>query len=62
VNTIFAKAGIPIDLTLIRENIEDTYGGIEHMQSHDVAQCRRLITRPGCEQVIFNGLQFNFYL
>jgi isocitrate/isopropylmalate dehydrogenase len=35
----------------VRENIEDTYGGIEHMQTNDVAQCRRLITRPGCEQV-----------
>jgi len=41
-----------IDITLIRENIEDTYGAIEHMQTHDVAQCRRLITRPGSEQVI----------
>ena len=51
VDTIFAKAGVPIDLTLVRENIEDTYGGIEHMQSHDVAQCRRLITRPGSDQV-----------
>eukprot|EP00128_Syssomonas_multiformis_P007003 Colp12_sorted_trinity150504_noHs@4917 len=51
VETVFSKAGIPINLTLVRENIEDTYGGIEHMQTHDVAQCRRLITRPGCLQV-----------
>lgn len=40
-----------IDITVIRENIEDTYGSIEHMQTHDVAQCRRLITRPGCIQI-----------
>lgn len=40
-----------LNLTMVRENIEDTYGAIEHMQTHDVAQCRRLITRPGCEQV-----------
>ncbi len=40
-----------MELTMVRENIEDTYGGIEHMQTHDVAQCRRLISRPGCEQV-----------
>ncbi len=40
-----------IDITIIRENIEDTYGSIEHMQTHDVAQCRRLITRPGSLQV-----------
>jgi isocitrate/isopropylmalate dehydrogenase len=26
VNTIFSRAKIPIDITLIRENIEDTYG------------------------------------
>lgn len=50
-------AGVPnplglrkLDLTMVRENIEDTYGGVEHMQTQDVAQCRRFITRPGCEQ------------
>lgn len=41
-----------VDITMIRENIEDTYGAIEHMQTHDVAQCRRLITRPGSEAVV----------
>ena len=41
-----------VDITMIRENIEDTYGAIEHMQTRDVAQCRRLITRPGSEQLI----------
>lgn len=51
VETVFSKAGINIDLTIFRENIEDTYGGIEHYQTHDVAQCRRLITRMGCEQI-----------
>jgi isocitrate dehydrogenase len=52
VETVFSKAGILVDLTIFRENIEDTYGGIEHYQSHDVAQCRRLITRIGSEQII----------
>lgn len=51
VNTVFSKAGIPIDLTIVRENIEGTYGGIEHMLSQDVALCRRFITRPGSIQV-----------
>jgi isocitrate dehydrogenase len=51
VDTPFSKAGIPINITLIRENIEDTYGGIEHYLTHDVAVCRRFITRPGSEQV-----------
>jgi isocitrate dehydrogenase len=52
VDTVFSKAGIPIDITIVRENIEDTYGGIEHMLTHDVALSRRFITRPGSEQVI----------
>jgi len=52
VNTVFSKAGIPIDVTIVRENIEDTYGGVEHMMTHDVALSRRFITRPGSLQVI----------
>jgi len=52
VDTVFSKAGIPIDITVVRENIEDTYGGIEHMLTHDVALSRRFITRPGSSQVI----------
>jgi isocitrate dehydrogenase len=52
VDTVFSKAGIPIDCTIVRENIEDTYGGIEHMLTHDVALSRRFITRPGSMQVI----------
>lgn len=52
VQTVFSKAGIPIDITVVRENIEDTYGGIEHMLTHDVALSRRFITRPGSLQVI----------
>jgi len=51
VNTPFSKAGIPVNITIVRENIEDTYGGIEHFLTHDVAMCRRFITRPGSEQV-----------
>lgn len=52
VDTVFSKAGINIDITVVRENIEDTYGGIEHMLTHDVALSRRFITRPGSMQVI----------
>ncbi|MCY7422471.1 MAG: NADP-dependent isocitrate dehydrogenase [Chitinophagaceae bacterium] len=52
VNTVFSSAGIPIDITMVRENIEDTYGGIEHMLTHDVALSRRFITKPGSMQVI----------
>src|SRR6476620_2609759 len=52
VDTVFSKAGIAIDITIVRENIEDTYGGIEHMLTHDVALSRRFITRPGSLQLI----------
>lgn len=52
VDTVFSKAGIPINITIIRENIEDTYGGIEHLLTYDVAVGRRIITRPGSAQVI----------
>ncbi len=52
VDTVFSKAGIPIDVTIVRENIEDTYGGIEHMLTHDVALSRRFISQPGSMQVI----------
>ena len=52
VDTVFSKAGILIDITVVRENIEDTYGGVEHMQTHDVALSRRFITRPGSLQLI----------
>lgn len=36
-----------VDLIIVRENIEDTYGGIEHHQTASVAQGLKLITRPG---------------
>ncbi len=36
-----------VDLIIVRENVEDTYGGIEHMQTPEVAQCLRLITSVG---------------
>ncbi|HYG14191.1 MAG TPA: isocitrate/isopropylmalate family dehydrogenase [Bacteroidia bacterium] len=51
VETVYSKAGIPIDITIIRENIEGTYGGIEHLNTSDVALCRRFISRPGSAQV-----------
>jgi isocitrate dehydrogenase len=51
VDTVYSKAGIPIDITIVRENIEDTYGGIEHLNTHDLAVSRRFISRPGSMQV-----------
>ncbi|MGB0850492.1 MAG: isocitrate/isopropylmalate family dehydrogenase [Bacteroidia bacterium] len=57
VETVFSKAGIPINLTIVRENVEDTYGGIEHYMTKDVAVSRRIISRPGSEQVIRSAFE-----
>ncbi len=51
VNTVYSKAGINIDMTVVRENIEDTYGGVEHRLSNDMIQCKRLISAPGSDQL-----------
>jgi len=44
-------AGREIDFTIVRENVEDLYAGIEHMQTPEVAQCLKLITREGSEKI-----------
>ena len=51
VETIFSKAGIDINLTIVRENLEDTYGGVEHMLTDDVAIGKRFASAPGAYQV-----------
>ncbi len=40
-----------VDMVIVRENEEDTYGGIEHRQTQEVYQCLKLITRPGSERI-----------
>jgi len=45
-------AGEGVDMIIVRENIEDLYAGIEHMQTADVAQCLKIITRKGSEKII----------
>jgi isocitrate dehydrogenase len=45
-------SGRGIDLVVVRENVEDLYAGIEHMQTPGVAQCLKLISRKGSEKVI----------
>jgi isocitrate dehydrogenase len=41
-----------IDMVIVRENVEDLYTGIEHMQTPDVAQTLKLISRWGCEKIV----------
>ena len=41
-----------MDVVIIRENEEDLYAGIEHQQTDEVVQCLKLISRPGCENIV----------
>lgn len=41
-----------VNILVVRENIEDTYAGIEHMQTPNVAQALKIITRQGSMAVI----------
>jgi len=45
-------AGEGVDMVIVRENIEDLYAGIEHMQTPDVAQGLKIISRKGSEKII----------
>lgn len=45
-------AGRRIDIVVVRENVEDLYTGIEHMQTPGVAQCLKVISQKGCEKII----------
>jgi len=45
-------AGRDVDIAVVRENVEDLYAGIEHMQTPGVAQCLKLISRKGCEKIV----------
>lgn len=51
-------SGRGIDLVVVRENVEDLYAGIEHMQTPGVAQCLKLITRKGCEKIVRLAFEF----
>ncbi len=51
-------SGRDIDLVIVRENVEDLYAGIEHMQTPGVAQCLKLISRKGCEKIVRLGFEF----
>ncbi|MCS7047847.1 MAG: isocitrate/isopropylmalate family dehydrogenase, partial [Verrucomicrobiae bacterium] len=45
-------SGRGVDLIVVRENVEDLYAGIEHMQTPSVAQCLKLISAKGCEKIV----------
>ena len=43
---------LDLNFAIVRENVEDTYGGIEHRISDDVTAAKRIITAPGCDEVL----------
>ena len=47
-----------MDVVIVRENEEDTYGGIEHRQTGEVMQCLKLVTRPGCERIVRHAFDY----
>ena len=49
IRTAFSGRGI--DFVVVRENVEDLYAGIEHMQTPGVAQALKLVTEAGCERI-----------
>ena len=50
IRTPFAGRGI--DFVVVRENVEDLYAGVEHMQTPGVAQCLKIISEVGCERIV----------
>ena len=53
-----ASAHPGMNLTIIRENEEDLYAGIEHRQTDEVTQVLKLITRPGCENIVRYAFEY----
>jgi isocitrate dehydrogenase len=55
----FVDTRYPVmDTVIVRENEEDTYGGIEHRQTDMVEQCLKLISRPGCEKIVRYAFEY----
>ena len=47
-----------MDVVIIRENEEDLYAGIEHRQTHEVFQCLKLISIPGCQKIVRYAFEY----
>jgi isocitrate dehydrogenase len=47
-----------MDVVIVRENEEDTYGGIEHQLTDQVVQCLKLISRPGSEKIVRYAFEY----
>ncbi len=47
-----------MNVVIVRENEEDLYAGIEHQQTPEVAQCLKLISRPGSERIVRYAFEY----
>jgi isocitrate dehydrogenase len=47
-----------MDVVIVRENEEDTYGGIEHRQTNEVTQALKLISQPGSEKIVRYAFEY----
>ena len=47
-----------MDIVIVRENEEDLYAGIEYRLTADVYECLKLITRPGCENIVRYAFEY----
>jgi len=55
----FVKTKHPkMDVVIVRENEEDLYAGIEYRQTDQVAQCLKLISRPGSERIVRYAFEY----
>ncbi len=57
--TPFVECHFPeMDLTIIRENEEDLYAGIEHQQTEEVVQALKIVSRPGIESIVRYAFEY----
>lgn len=57
--TPYIECNFPdMDLTIIRENEEDLYAGIEHQQTEEVVQTLKLVSRPGIENIVRYAFEY----
>ncbi len=55
----YVKTSHPLmNLTIVRENEEDLYAGIEYRQTPQVYQCLKLISEPGSEKIIRYAFEY----
>jgi isocitrate dehydrogenase len=47
-----------MNLVVVRENEEDTYGGIEHRQTPEMTQCLKLISEPGTRRLVRYAFEY----